>query len=74
VFELELEEAGNIAAEFVLNRLRASSVEVLETRPDGKPDVVAVLGLLEDGAGRSREFEVKVNELTKAVVAWNILF
>ena len=71
---MESDEAENIAREFLLNRLRASSVEVLDTKPGPGPDVMTVSGFLADGDRRRRKFEVKVSSLTKKAVTWNVLF
>jgi hypothetical protein len=74
VLKLESDEAENIAREFLLNRLRASSVEVLDAKLGPEPDVMTVSGFLEDGDRRRRKFEVKVSSLTKKAVTWNVLF
>lgn len=71
---MQSDEAENIAREFLLNRLRASSVEVLDTKLGPEPDVMTVSGFLEDGDRRRRKFEVRVNSLTKKAVTWNIFF
>lgn len=74
MLKLERDEAEAIAREFVLNRLKASSVEVLDFSQGPKPDLITVYGLLEDGDGRSRKFEVRINSVTKKVGTWNIFF
>lgn len=71
----QLDDVEAIAAEFLLNKLKASSVDVLGTRPNPDSDHSRVVCcLVEDGDGLLTNFEVKVDPLTKKVVTWNMLF
>lgn len=68
----DFSDAETIAADFVLNRLKACSVDSLESEFDPESNKTTVFGLLEDGAGRWVEFEVRVDPAARKVDAWRM--
>ena len=71
---MQLNDAETIAAEFLVNRLKAKSIDLLESRKGPEPNRTSVRFLVEDADERWTKFEVKVDSATKKVVTFGMIF